>query len=295
MKYATIEYKGAEQVCAVFPEQEALLPLIVLEGKDLQYLIDHYDVLKDECEREAAVCKEESLLSLKDPEVRLLSPIPYPRRNIICLGKNYLEHVKEIGGITGGPKDSAPEWPIYFTKAAYPCLEPGGTILRHETVTASIDYEAELMVVIGKQGTYIPEEEALDHVFGYTIGNDISARDVQNRHVNWFMGKSLTTHCPVGPWIVTKDEIPDPQCLSVRSYVEGELRQDGNTRDMIRGVARIIHELSQGYELFPGDMIMTGTPKGVGMGFKPPRYLQPGNEVKCVIDQIGELTNYLEK
>ncbi|MBR6504063.1 MAG: fumarylacetoacetate hydrolase family protein, partial [Firmicutes bacterium] len=256
---------------------------------------DHYDVLREECEREAAVRRREDLLSLKAPEVKLLSPIPYPRRNIVCLGKNYLAHVKEIGGITGGPKDTAPEWPIYFTKAAYPCLEPGGTILRHETVTKYIDYEAELTVVMGRQGLYIPEEEALEYVFGYTIGNDISARDVQNRHVNWFKGKSLTTHCPVGPWIVTADEIPDPQDLTVQSYVEGELRQDGNTRDMIRSVAAIIHELSQGYELFPGDMIMTGTPKGVGMGFDPPRYLQPGNEIKCVISQIGELTNYLEK
>ena len=295
MKYATIEYKGTEMVCAVFAEKKAVLPLMAAEGKDMQYLIEHYDVLRAECEREAAVCRGEDLLSLDDPQFRLLSPIPFPRRNIVCLGKNYLEHVKEIGGITGGPKDTAPDWPIYFTKAAFPCLEPGGTILRHETVTKYIDYEAELTVVMGKRGTYIPEEEALSHVFGYTIGNDISARDVQNRHVNWFKGKSLTTHCPVGPWIVTADEIPDPQNLTVQSYVAGELRQNGNTGDMIRSVAEIIHELSQGYELFPGDMIMTGTPKGVGMGFDPPRYLMPGNEVKCVISQIGELTNYLEK
>lgn len=295
MKYATIHYKGEDRVCAVFPENHILLPLSTLEGADMQHLIDHYDLYRHECEREAEVCSTGDLLSLDDPEVQLLSPIPYPRRNVICLGKNYLEHVKEIGGITGGPRDSAPEWAIYFTKAAYPCLAPGGTILRHERVTKSIDYEAELTVVMGKQGTYIPEEEALRHVFGYTIGNDISARDVQNRHINWFMGKSLTTHCPVGPWIVTADEIPDPQCLSVRSYVAGELRQNGNTRDMIRSVARIIHELSQGYELYPGDMIMTGTPKGVGMGFDPPRYLQPGDEVRCEIDRIGVLTNYLEK
>ena len=226
---------------------------------------------------------------------RLLSPIPRPRRNIVCLGKNYLEHVKEIKGITGGPKDTAPEYPIYFTKAAYPCNGPGGVILLHSHLTKEIDYEAELCVVIGKEGIDLSSEEAEDLIFGYTIGNDISARDLQKRHVNWFRGKSLDSHCPIGPWIVEKKEFPLPLELDVRSYVNGELRQKGNTRDLIRNVPQIISDLSQGYRLYPGDMIMTGTPAGVGMGFTPPRYLQPEDEIRCEIQGIGSLVNYMEK
>ena len=255
--------------------------------KTMKELCELPDVNSALAEIESFCAKARGGALLNEAEIKF-APVVTGMEKIVCIGLNYIKHAEECH-----PGQPLPTEPTVFAKFGNALAAHGMDIKLPQS--KCIDYEAELVVVIGKRGTYIPEEEALDHVFGYTIGNDISARDVQNRHVNWFMGKSLTTHCPVGPWIVTKEEIPDPQCLSVRSYVEGELRQDGNTRDMIRGVARIIHELSQGYELFPGDMIMTGTPKGVGMGFKPPRYLQPGNEVKCVIDQIGELTNYLEK
>ncbi len=291
MKFATLKYCNREILCAVNTERGIAVPIRKELASDMQELIEKYDSIKSEIETELFHVESEIPLS----ETEFMAPIPYPRRNIVCLGKNYLEHLKEIKGITGGPTDSAPEYPIYFAKAAYPCNHHRGIILRHPDVTNKIDYEVELTVVIGKKGTGIPKEKALDYVFGYTIGNDVSARDVQTRHVNWFMGKSLISHCPVGPFIVTADEIENPQNLSIKSYVNGELRQNGNTADMIWGVADIIHEISKGYELYPGDMIMTGTPKGVGMGFDPPKFLNAGDEIRCTIEKIGELTNYIEK
>ncbi|MDO4482388.1 MAG: fumarylacetoacetate hydrolase family protein [Bacillota bacterium] len=293
MKFAALKYQGKETLCFVNSKKNTFFPVKNESAPDMQTLIDNYEHIESEVEREYRNIREHDWISLEEAE--FLAPIPYPRRNIVCLGKNYLEHVKEIGGITGGPKDTAPEYPIYFTKAAYPCNSHMGTVLRHPDITQKIDYEAELAVVIGKKGTDIPAEEALDYVFGYTVGNDISARDVQNRHVNWFMGKSLISHCPVGPYIVTKDEIPDPQKLSVQSYVNDELRQNGNTADMIWGVADIIRELSKGYMLYPGDIILTGTPKGVGMGFNPPKFLNPGDKITCRIEGIGDLINYIEE
>ena len=291
MKLATLKYCNHDVLSIINTERNTFIPVKNELASDMQELIEKYDSIKSGLEAELINCESEIPLS----KAEFLAPIPYPRRNIVCLGKNYLEHLKEIKGITGGPTDRAPEYPIYFTKAAYPCNHHHGIILRHPDVTKKIDYEVELTVVIGKKGTEIPKEKALDYVFGYTIGNDISARDVQTRHVNWFMGKSLISHCPVGPFIVTSDEIKNPQNLSIKSYVNGELRQNGNTSDMIWGVADIIHEISKGYELYPGDMIMTGTPKGVGMGFNPPKFLNAGDEIRCTIENIGELTNYIEK
>lgn len=293
MKFATLEYKDKEILCVLNPQNNGLIPISFESVCDMQTLIENYDEIKSEAEKTMLSADAENQIPLS--EAKFLAPIPYPKRNIVCLGKNYMEHVKEIGGITGGPKDKAPDYPIYFTKAAYPCNHHMGTILRHPGITEKIDYEAELAIVIGKRGMNISAENAMDYVFGYTIGNDISARDVQNRHVNWFMGKSLVSHCPIGPYIVHKDEIPNPQSLSIKSYVNDELRQSGNTSDMIWGVADIIQELSKGYEVIPGDIILTGTPKGVGMGFNPPKYLKAGDTVVCSIEGIGELTNFIEK
>lgn len=292
MKFANILYKDKETVCAVDTENGTFTPIGDGTFPNLQLLIECWDDLKDVIMRQLEDPAVSKKISLEEGEY--LAPIKWPKRNVVCLGKNYLEHIKEIKGVTGGPKDSAPEHPIYFTKAAYPCNHHKGIILRHPTLTDQIDYEVELAVIIGKRGTDIPVEEALDYVFGYSIGNDISCRDVQKRSVNWFRGKSLISHCPIGPYIVLKDEIPDPQNLDIKSYVNGELRQNGNTSNMIWGVAEIIADLSQGYELFPGDIILTGTPKGVGMGFEPPKFLKAGDEIRCYVEGIGELVNYVE-
>ena len=219
-------------------------------------------------------------------DVRLLAPIPRPRRNIVCVGLNYREHAAE-SRVTEG----LPEHPIYFTKPPTTVIGPEAPIPWHGHVSRRIDWEVELVAVIGQQGRDIPEGRALEHVLGYTVGNDITARDLQRRHQQWYKGKGLDGFCPLGPWIVTRDELPDPQDLRLRLRVNGETKQDANTSDMIFPVARLIATLSLGMTLEPGDLLMTGTPSGVGFAREPAEYLQPNDLVEAEIDGIGLLRN----
>ena len=219
-------------------------------------------------------------------DVRLLAPIPRPARNIVCVGLNYAEHASE-SRITSG----LPEAPVYFTKPPSTVIGPEAAIPWHGHVSRRIDWEVELVAVIGRRGIDIPEERALEHVFGYTVGNDVTARDLQARHQQWYKGKGLDGLCPLGPWIVTADEIADPQTLRLQLRVNGALKQDARTDDMIFGVAKLISAWSQGMTLEPGDLLMTGTPSGVGFARKPPEYLQPGDVVEAEIDAIGLLRN----
>lgn len=219
------------------------------------------------------------------------APIPSPARNIVCLGKNYQAHAEELKGQIFS--DTPPSYPIYFTKPDHTVIGTEETILSHKSITKKLDYEVELALIIGKKGIDIPKDRAEEYIFGYTIANDISARDLQHNHTQWYKGKSLTTHCPMGPFIVHKSVLPFPLELNLKSYVNGELRQNGNTRDMIFDIPTIISDLSRGYELRPGDIILTGTPAGVGMGFEPPKYLKPGDAVTCEIESIGTLANSL--
>ena len=186
---------------------------------------------------------------------------------------------------------SLPVHPIYFTKPDHTVIATGGKIRLHGKYTQKVDYEVELAIIIGKPGTDIPAEKAEEYVFGYTIANDVSARDLQQDHTQWYKGKSLLTHCPMGPWIVHKSMLPLPLSLTIESYVNGELRQHANVSDLIFDVSAIISDLSRGYELRPGDIILTGTPAGVGMGFDPPKFLKDGDEVICRIEKIGDLVN----
>ncbi|OGI37485.1 MAG: 5-carboxymethyl-2-hydroxymuconate isomerase [Candidatus Muproteobacteria bacterium RBG_16_62_13] len=222
--------------------------------------------------------------------LKLLAPIPRPRKNIMCLGWNYAEHVSESAGVTKR-EHNVPTDPIVFTKCVTSVIGPGGAIPLHASVTQQLDWEVELAVVIGRGGRDIPKERALDHVFGYTIINDVSARDVQFRHKQYFLGKSLDGTCPMGPWIVTADEIPDPQALRLQSRVNDVGKQDANTRDMVFDVATIIATLSRGMTLEPGDVIATGTPSGVGFARTPPEFLKAGDVVECEIEKIGVLRN----
>jgi 2-keto-4-pentenoate hydratase/2-oxohepta-3-ene-1,7-dioic acid hydratase in catechol pathway len=226
-------------------------------------------------------------------KVKLLAPIPAPARNIVCLGKNYQAHAEELKGQIFS--DRLPEHPIYFTKPDHTVIGTEETILLHSHTTSKVDYEVELAVIIGKRGMDIPIEKAVDYIFGYTVANDVSARDLQHEHTQWYKGKSLTTHCPMGPWIVHKSALPSPLALELKCYVNGEPRQQGNTRDLIFDIPTIISDLSRGYELRPGDVILTGTPSGVGMGFDPPKYLKAGDRVTCQIEKIGILTNPVEE
>ncbi len=214
---------------------------------------------------------------------RLLAPIPRLRKNIFCMGRNYAEHAKESGG-------AVPSVPVFFTKPPTCVVGPEADVVHH-AVTHALDYEVELAVVIGKRGRNIPEERALEYVFGYTIMNDVTARDLQRRHEQWFKGKSLDTFAPLGPAVVHRSAIADPQNLSLRLRVNGEVRQNASTRSMVFSVAQLIASLSAGMTLEPGDILATGTPEGVAMGRTPPPWLRPGDVVEAEIEGIGVLRN----
>jgi 2-keto-4-pentenoate hydratase/2-oxohepta-3-ene-1,7-dioic acid hydratase in catechol pathway len=282
MKYATFEYGGRERVGSVETAAGRIHPL------DVDAMIDIID-------RPDAPVLEPRGRSVDLAEVRLLAPIPRPRRNIFCVGKNYREHAREFtqSGFDSSARsadEAIPEVPIIFTKVPQTVIGSGAEILYPVGVSTALDYEAELAVVIGKGGRHIPRSSAADHVWGYTIINDVTARDWQSRHKQWFLGKSFDTFCPMGPWLVTADEI-DTSNLSIRCWVNDELRQDANTGDLIFDVPTLIETISAGITLYPGDVIATGTPKGVGVGFDPPRYLQPGDSVRISIDGLGTLVN----
>lgn len=223
-------------------------------------------------------------------EVTLAAPIPQPRRNIMCLGMNYAAHAAESAA-AAGREVRLPETPVVFTKAPTAVIGPTDEIPFHAAATSEVDWEVELAVIIGRQGRNITADRAMEHVFGYAVLNDISARDLQRRGKQFFKGKSLDGFCPMGPWIVTADEISDPHDLRLACIVNGRTMQDSNTADMIFQIAPTVSYLSQGMALLPGDIIATGTPSGVGFARQPPIFLQPGDEVVCEIEGIGQLRN----
>lgn len=228
--------------------------------------------------------------AMAQERVRLLAPIPRPRKNVFCVGRNYLDHVAE-GDRAAGRETTVPEHAQFFTKPANVVIGPGAWIPNHAAVTKALDYEVELVVVIGKGGADIPRERAFEHVFGYTIGNDITARDLQRRHGQWFKGKGLDRSCPIGPWIVPRADLPEPPDLRISLTVNGEPRQDSRTSRMIFDIPSILAVLSAGLTLEAGDVIMTGTPEGVGYAMTPPRLLQPGDRIAAAIVGIGVLEN----
>lgn len=225
-------------------------------------------------------------------DIVLEAPIPVPRRDIICLGLNYREHALEYTDAMDEAKH-IPQHPIVFSKATTTVIGPNKPIKSHSDVTKQIDYEAELAIVIGKEGTNISEADAYDYIFGYTIINDVTARDLQKKHSQWFLGKSLDTFGPMGPYLVTADEIPAPVKLDIQCRVNGEIRQHSNTEYLIFDIPAMIKTLSSGITLKPGDIIATGTPKGVGLGFQPPKFLNPGDRVEVEIEKIGVLSNVI--
>ena len=223
-------------------------------------------------------------------KLELVAPIPRPRKNIMCMGENYAEHAREAAEARGRTV-SQPEHAIIFTKAPTTANGPYGDIVIDPAVSEQVDWEAELGVIIGRTGKNIREEEALDYVFGYTVLNDVSARDLQFQHKQFFKGKSIDGYCPMGPWIVTADEVADPQQLPIRLRVNGVVKQDANTSMMIFSVRRIIAVLSKGMTLEAGDIIATGTPSGVGFARNPPEFLKAGDVVETEIDGIGLMRN----
>ncbi|MCI9533756.1 MAG: fumarylacetoacetate hydrolase family protein [Lachnospiraceae bacterium] len=227
-------------------------------------------------------------------EVRLLAPIPAPEQDIICLGINYMDHAEESARFRKREFDGKRPYAVYFSKRVNKATADGENIPSHENLVDSLDYEAELAFIIRKDARNVTVDQVKDYIFGYTILNDVSARNIQNRHNQWYFGKSLDGFSPMGPCILTADSIAYPPCLEIRSYVNGELRQNSNTSKLIFNIDHIVCELSSGMTLKAGTIISTGTPSGVGMGFDPPKFLKSGDEVICQIEEIGQIRNVIE-
>ncbi len=238
--------------------------------------------------------KDDNLKAIDLKNVKLCSPIVNPVKDVLCLGLNYKAHVEETNRSFNANYE-LPKYPIYFSKRVNKAIGTNDKITNYQGVSEEVDYEVELAVIIGKEGINIKKEDAYDYVFGYTVMNDVSARDLQQRHGGqWFRGKSIDSFTPLGPWIVYKDEIVPPVELDILSKVNGEVRQSSNTKHFIFDIPTIISDLSSGMTLKPGDIIATGTPSGVGMGFTPPKYLKSGDKVECTIDKIGTLVNVVD-
>ena len=287
MRMAAFFYQGQPQVGLVSDNLQTVSLLdMPLADRELGAL-----TLVDRLSRGEALPAQGASVPLAD--VQLRAPLPHPRRNIFCVGKNYHAHAKEFA--RSGFDSSAqaggeiPAEPIIFSKVPE-CVIATGEAIEMPLVSTAIDYEAELAVVIGKGGKGIRKADAMDHVWGYTIVNDVTARDWQNRHMQWHMGKSFDTFCPMGPWLVSADAL-DGTNTRVRCWVNGQERQNASTTDLIFDIPTLIETLSAGITLYPGDVIATGTPAGVGLGLKPPVFLKKGDVVRIEIDGIGTLQN----
>lgn len=226
-------------------------------------------------------------------DVRLCAPIPEPRRDIFCVGKNYRAHAAEFhsSGFDSSAKEAVPSAPVIFTKATTSVVGPGDAVRGSLDPTGSVDYEGELGVVIGKRAFQVPLDRAMDHVFGYVVINDVTSRELQKKHNQWVIGKGLDTFCPMGPWIVTADEAGDPRAMALETRINGEVRQNARVSDLIFDIPTLIATMSATMTLLPGDIIATGTPEGVGIGFTPPKYLASGDRMAVTISGLGTLEN----
>lgn len=298
MKFVSYIYDDIKSYGIISKNGDSVIPMkLILEiiNKDIpDNLLGFIQTYSNNITEEIiTVINENSLDTISKDKIKIIAPIPNPKRNVFCLGKNYAEHALEVKSLPGG-EAKVPDYPIYFTKVADPVIGPMDKVIIPKDYTEKIDYEVELAVIIGKDGKNISPEEVEEHIFGYTIGNDISARDIQTKHIQWFKGKSLDTFTPMGPYIVDKSEIKFPVELDISCKVNEELRQNSNTKNLIFDIPYIISDLSKGLTLRAGDIILTGTPSGVGIGFKPHKYLKSGDVVECNIEKIGTLVNIIE-
>ena len=284
MKLVTYQYDGIERVGALTPDGAAILPLPYPDMNTLIESASFADLLS------AASAAESSGASVPAAEAVLCAPIPRPRQDIICLGMNYRDHLTEAANYDSAFAKERPVT-VYFSKRVSQAVAPEGFIERHAGLTERLDYENELAVILGRAARDVKAADAADYIFGYTIVNDVSAREVQTSHKQFYFGKSLDGFTPMGPCITTADEIAFPPALTLTTLVNGELRQNSNTSLLLNSIAEIIEELSSGMTLLPGTIIATGTPAGVGMGFNPPKFLKPGDVVACTIEGIGTLRN----
>ncbi|WP_424810367.1 fumarylacetoacetate hydrolase family protein [Roseococcus sp. YIM B11640] len=291
LKLVTFEANGEARPGVVIGESEVLdLRKAGLAQPDMLAIIAEGAASLKKIRALVAAPSAEAKLALSS--VKLLAPIPRPARNVFCVGRNYMDHVAEGDRTRGITSSELPKFPQFFTKAPETVIAPGDTIPDHGAtgVTEWLDYEAELTLIIGKEGANISREDALSHVFGWTIANDVTGRDLQRRYGQWFKGKSLDRSCPLGPWIIPAEDL-DASDLAIQLWINGEQRQSSRTSKMIFDPKEIIHHLSKGFTLRPGDVIMTGTPEGVGYAMTPPRVLKTGDTVRIAVEGIGELTN----
>ena len=282
MKLITYRQNGAEHVGALTEDGTGVLPLPV---PDMNTLIETMTLT--DLRSAVAAAERGSALALSD--VELLAPIPRPRQDVLCLGMNYLAHAEEAARYSADAFRKERPVAVYFSKRVSEAGKPDGVIPRHAGLTDRLDYEAELAVVLGRTARDVKAADAADCIFGYTVLNDVSARDLQTGHKQWYFGKSLDGSTPMGPVLVTADEIAYPPALEITCRVNGELRQQSNTALLITSIGQILEELTAGMTLLPGTIIATGTPAGVGMGFDPPKFLQSGDVVECAIEGIGTL------
>ena len=282
MKLITYRQNGAEHVGALTADGGGVLPLPVA---DMNTLIETMTLT--DLRSAVAAAERGSALALSD--VELLAPIPRPRQDVLCLGMNYLAHAEEAVRYSADAFRKERPVAVYFSKRVSEAGKPDGVIPRHAGLTDRLDYEAELAVVLGRTARDVKAADAADCIFGYTVLNDVSARDLQTGHKQWYFGKSLDGATPMGPVLVTADEIAYPPALEITCRVNGELRQQSNTSLLITSIGQILEELTAGMTLLPGTIIATGTPAGVGMGFDPPKFLQSGDVVECAIEGIGAL------
>ena len=292
MKLATYLYQETENVGVLTADGQRICPLRAF-GFACTDMLSAIKLL----DRQQVAALTARLAAGEAPEalplgtVKLLAPIPRPAQDVICLGVNYAAHALECDfiGDFSAPRETEPA--IYFSKRVDRAVDPEGEIDSHADLVSDLDYEVELAVILGKDALNVPENDCEPYIFGYTILNDISARTIQRRHKQWYRGKSLDNFTPMGPWIVTADEVAFPPVLSIGCKVNGQVRQDSKTDCLIHGVAEVVSELSQGMTLRAGTIIATGTPSGVAMGMDDPKYLQPGDEMECWIEGIGTLRN----
>jgi 2-keto-4-pentenoate hydratase/2-oxohepta-3-ene-1,7-dioic acid hydratase in catechol pathway len=294
MKLLTFNYEDKEQIGVLSKDEKSVYPMSSF-GLSYESMQQWIEKGSDEEARLVALKLERGVDgAILLEHIQKLAPIPRPKQDIICLGINYLAHAEESARYKKEVFETDRAYPVYFSKRVNVAVPDGADIPAHNDIIEDLDYEVELAVIIGKDAKNVKKEEVLDYIFGYTIINDMSARTLQGRHKQWYFAKSLDGFLPMGPWIVTKDEIPFPPKLAISSKVNGEERQKSNTEKLIFDIAYVIEELSKGMTLQAGTIIATGTPEGVGMGFVPPKFLLPNDVVECSIEGIGMITNTIK-
>lgn len=293
MKLLTFEYNG-KRSAGVLSEDGKNVIKINIEGQEYEDIGYMLSSLKDISIEKIRKYRLDSKDSIPLSDVKLCAPIPYPNQDVICLGINYMAHAEESARYKEQAFGGERPFAVYFSKRVNEAVADGEYIDGHFDIVDSLDYEVELAVIIGKDAKNVKKEDVFEHILGYTILNDISARNLQTQHKQWYFGKSLDGFTPMGPWIVTTDEFVNPPALKISSKVNGEIRQDSSTDLFIFDIAHVVNELSQGMTLKAGTIISMGTPAGVGMGFVPPKFLKSGDIIECEIEGIGSIKNIIK-